>query len=68
LKKKKNNPSKEELLKKVEVFADLYKDDPLLISACLMVVAKDIYLNTIGPEQTLEMMSYFANSKIHTVH
>ncbi len=68
MKKKKNNPSKEELLKKVEVFADLYKDDPLLISACLMVVAKDIYLNTIGPEQTLEMMSYFMNSKIITVH
>ena len=43
-------------------FAEKYKDDPLAISASLMVVAKTIYLNRLGPEQTQLMIHLFADN------
>ena len=43
-------------------FAEKYRDDPLAISASLMVVAKTIYLNRLGPEQTQLMIHLFADN------
>ena len=42
-------------------FAEKYKNDPMAISASLMVVAKTIYLNKLGPEQTQLMIHLFAD-------
>ena len=42
-------------------FAEKYKKDPMAISASLMVVAKTIYLNRLGPEQTQLMIHLFAD-------
>ena len=43
-------------------FAEKYKNDPMVISASLMVVAKTIYLNKLGPEQTQLMIHLFADN------
>ena len=43
-------------------FAEKYKNDPTAISASLMVVAKTIYLNMLGPEQTQLMIHLFADN------
>ena len=42
-------------------FAEKYKNDPMALSASLMVVAKTIYLNRLGPEQTQLMIHLFAD-------
>ncbi len=41
-------------------FAQRYKADPMVVSACLMIVAKSIYLNILGPNQTADMLHLFA--------
>tara|TARA_R110001583_G_scaffold9255_2_gene44034 strand:+ start:735 stop:980 length:246 start_codon:yes stop_codon:yes gene_type:complete len=46
-------------------FAEKYKNDPMAISASLMVVAKTIYLNMLGPEQTQLMIHLFADNVEH---
>ena len=43
-------------------FAEKYKNDPMAISASLMIVAKTIYLNMLGPEQTQLMIHMFADN------
>ena len=43
-------------------FAEKYKENPMTISASLMVVAKTIYLNRLGPEQTQLMIHLFADN------
>ena len=43
-------------------FAEKYKNDPMVISASLMVVAKTIYLHRLGPEQTQLMIHLFADN------
>ena len=43
-------------------FAEKYKNDPMAISASLMIVAKTIYLNMLGPEQTQLMIHLFADN------
>ena len=57
-KQRKNNPK--EILDKVFAFADQHPQDPMALSASLMVVAKTIYLNMLGPEQTQDMIYAFA--------
>ena len=54
----KNNSK--QILDEVFNFADKYQQDPMAISASLMVVAKTIYLDILGPEQTSEMFYAFA--------
>ena len=43
-------------------FAEKHKDDPIALSASLMIVAKTIYLNMLGPEQTQLMIHLFADN------
>ena len=43
-------------------FAEKYKNDPMALSASLMIVAKTIYLNRLGPEQTQLMIHLFADN------
>ena len=43
-------------------FAKKHKRDPMALSASLMVVAKTIYLNRLGPEQTQLMIHLFADN------
>tara|TARA_A100001515_G_scaffold106760_1_gene87537 strand:- start:392 stop:631 length:240 start_codon:yes stop_codon:yes gene_type:complete len=50
-----------EILDETFNFAGKFSNDPMIISASLMVVAKTIYLNLLGPEQTQVMMDAFAN-------
>ena len=59
LKNGKNNKSKQ-ILDEVFDFADQYQQDPMAIGASLLVVAKTIYLDILGPEQTSEMFYVFA--------
>ena len=59
LKNEKNNKPKQ-ILDEVFSFADQYQQDPMALSASLMVVAKTIYLNMLGPEQTQDMIYAFA--------
>jgi hypothetical protein len=54
----KNKPKK--ILDEVFNFADQYQQDPMALSASLLVVAKTIYLDILGPEQTSEMFYEFA--------
>jgi hypothetical protein len=54
----KNKPKK--ILDEVFNFADQYQQDPMALSASLLVVAKTIYLDILGPEQTSEMFYAFA--------
>ena len=46
-------------------FAEKYKHDPMAISAAMMIVAKTIYLNRLGPEQTQLMFHLFADNMEH---
>ena len=48
------------ILDEVFAFADQHPQDPMALSASLMVVAKTIYLDILGPEQTSEMFYAFA--------
>ena len=59
LKNGKNKESKK-ILDKVFDFADQNTQDPMALSASLLVVAKSIYLDILGPEQTSEMFYAFA--------
>ena len=67
------NKSKQ-ILDKVFDFADQYQQDPMALSASLLVVAKTIYLDILGPEQTSEMFYAFAQDlenheyKKETIH
>jgi len=54
-----NNKSKQ-ILDEVFDFADQYQQDPMALSASLLVVAKTIYLDILGPEQTSHMFQAFA--------
>ena len=58
LKKEKNNSK--QILDEVFAFADQHPQDPMALSASLMVVAKTIYLDILGPEQTQDMIYAFA--------
>ena len=58
LKNAKNKPN--QILDKVFDFADQNTQDPMALSASLLVVAKTIYLDILGPEQTSEMFYAFA--------
>jgi len=58
LKNEKNKPN--QILDKVFDFADQHPQDPMALSASLLVVAKTIYLDILGPEQTSEMFHAFA--------
>ena len=68
-----NNKSKQ-ILDEVFDFADQYQQDPMALSASLLVVAKTIYLDILGPEQTSEMFYAFAQDlenheyKKETIH
>ena len=59
LKNEKNNKPKQ-ILDEVFAFADQHPQDPMALSASLLVVAKTIYLDILGPEQTSEMFYVFA--------
>ena len=59
LKNETKNKSKQ-ILDKVFDFADQNTQDPMALSASLLVVAKTIYLDILGPEQTSEMFYAFA--------
>ena len=54
--------SSQTILDDVFRFAEKYKRDPMVISASLMIVAKTIYLNRLGPEQTQLMIHLFADN------
>ena len=43
-------------------FAEKHKNDPMALSASLMIVAKTIYLNMLGPDQTQLMIHLFADN------
>ena len=58
LKKEKNNSK--QILDEVFAFADQHPQDPMALSASLLVVAKTIYLDILGPEQTSDMFYAFA--------
>jgi len=59
----KNNSK--QILDEVFSFADQYQQDPMALSASLMVVAKTIYLDILGPEQTSDMFYAFAQDLEH---
>ena len=63
LKNEKNKPK--EILDEVFNFADQYQQDPMALSASLLVVAKTIYLDILGPEQTSDMFYAFAQDLEH---
>ena len=54
--------SSQVILDDVFRFAEKYRHDPMVISAAMMVVAKTIYLNRLGPEQTQLMIHLFADN------
>ena len=54
--------SAQAILDDVFRFAEKYRHDPMVISAAMMVVAKTIYLNRLGPEQTQLMIHLFADN------
>ncbi len=64
LKNEKNNKPKQ-ILDEVFAFADQHPQDPMALSASLLVVAKTIYLDILGPEQTSEMFYAFAQDLEH---
>ena len=59
----KNNSK--QILDEVFNFADQYHQDPMALSASLLVVAKTIYLDILGPEQTSDMFYAFAQDLEH---
>tara|TARA_R100000664_G_scaffold26107_1_gene36217 strand:+ start:202 stop:429 length:228 start_codon:yes stop_codon:yes gene_type:complete len=54
-----------EILDDVFAFSSHYKDSPLELGASLMVAAKSIYLETLGPKQTQDMLYTFAANLDH---
>ena len=72
----KNEKSKKPkmILDEVFAFADKHTQDPMALSASLLVVAKTIYLDILGPEQTSDMFYAFAQDlenheyKKETIH
>ena len=54
--------SSQTILDDVFRFAEKHKRNPMALSASLMVVAKTIYLNSLGPEQTQIMIHLFADN------
>ena len=60
LKKTVKRSSPKAILDEVFAFADQHPQDPMALSASLMVVAKTIYLDILGPEQTSDMFYAFA--------
>jgi len=54
--------SSQTILDDVFRFAEKHKRNPMALSASLMVVAKTIYLNRLGPEQTQLMIQLFADN------
>ena len=60
MKKTVKRSSPKAILDEVFAFADQHPQDPMALSASLMVVAKTIYLDILGPEQTSEMFYAFA--------
>ena len=60
---KKNNSKR--ILDEVFAFADRHPQDPMALSASLLVVAKTIYLDILGPEQTSDMFYAFAQDLEH---
>ena len=60
LKKTVKRSSPKAILDEVFAFADQHPQDPMALSASLMVVAKTIYLDILGPEQTQDMIHAFA--------
>ena len=63
-KRKKSNKSLE-ILDDVFAFSSHYRDMPLELGASLMVAAKSIYLETLGPKQTQDMLYTFASNLDH---
>ena len=61
-------PSQAVVLDDVFKFAEQYKADPMVMSACLMIVAKSIYLNILGPNQTADMLHLFAEGVENSVY
>ena len=61
IKKINKMPTQNMVLDDVFAFAERYKADPMVVSACLMIVAKSIYLNVLGPDQTANMLHLFAD-------
>jgi len=59
----KNNSK--QILDEVFNFADQYHQDPMALSASLLVVAKTIYLDILGPKQTSDMFYAFAQDLEH---
>ena len=59
----KNNSK--QILDEVFNFADQYQQDPMTLSASLLVVAKTIYLDILGPKQTSDMFYAFAQDLEH---
>ena len=60
MKKTVKRSSPKAILDEVFAFADQHPQDPMALSASLMVVAKTIYLDILGPEQTQDMFYAFA--------
>ena len=54
--------SSQTILNDVFHFAEKYRHEPMALSASLMVGAKTIYLNRLGPEQTQLMIQLFADN------
>jgi len=63
-----NIPTQNIVLDDVFAFAHKYKADPMVMSACLMIVAKSIYLNVLGPDQTADMLHLFAEGVENSVY
>ena len=61
-------PTKNMVLDDVFEFAQRYKADPMIVSACLMIVAKSMYLNVLGPDQTADMLHLFAEGVENSVY
>ena len=59
LKREKNNKPKQ-ILDEVFAFADQHLQDPMALSASLLVVAITIYLDILVPEQSQDMIYAFA--------
>ena len=62
LKKDRQMVSSQTILDDVFRFAEKHKNDPMALSASLMIVAKTIYLHSLGPEQTQLMIHLFADN------
>ena len=61
-------PTQNMVLDDVFAFAERYKADPMVVSACLMIVAKSIYLNILGPAQTSDMLHLFAEGAENSMY